>query len=440
METLGCPWFRGVEILEVRPPRWDAADRREQAQRLGDKSWLSPVSPVDGSPPAVGRSGDPCHPSRANAFIDEFARDWDSQDAIAKAAPGIWERITRALNSADQEREEEREAQRNLARKLLFSVSHVSAKAIERLDEALADEAEGFVNATIDEINAAIARHLNLNRWWSQDKDFALVVSPREHDLGFTIRDRTGSDYSFRERSAGLRYFLSYLVRLRAHQSPVGRPEILLMDEPDAYLSSQGQQDLLRIFDDFARPESRSRQDQVVYVTHSPFLIDRNAAWRIRVVDKGTADEGTRVVKDAAKMHYEPLRSALGPFVAETAFIGGSNLFVEGPSDQVLIAGMSSHLRAHGGPLADSLDLNAVTVVAAGGASLVPYMVYLARGRDEVRPPCVALLDGDSSGKEAYRTLTRKGGPRGKLLRETRVASSWKRSNLPPRTLRKATW
>ena len=41
---------------------------------------------------------------------------------------------------------------------------------------------------------------------------------------------------------------MSYYVQLLAHEFPPdGRTEILLMDEPDAYLSSQGQQDLLRI-------------------------------------------------------------------------------------------------------------------------------------------------------------------------------------------------
>src|SRR5690606_3575261 len=106
--------------------------------------------------------------------------------------------------------------------------------------------------------------------------------------------------------------------------------EMLLMDEPDAYLSSQGQQDLLRIFDAFAHPdEGGSRPVQVVYVTHSPFLIDRNHGERIRVLEKGTDDEGTRVVNDASKNHYEPLRSSFGSFVGETAFIGHCNLMVE---------------------------------------------------------------------------------------------------------------
>jgi hypothetical protein len=32
--------------------------------------------------------------------------------------------------------------------------------------------------------------------------------------------------------------------------------------------------------------------------------------------------------KDVARNHYGPLRSSLGSFLAETSFIGGSNLFV----------------------------------------------------------------------------------------------------------------
>ena len=133
-----------------------------------------------------------------------------------------------------------------------------------------------------------------------------------------------------------------------------------------APLSNQGQQDLLRILERFASPEDGSRLDQIVYVTHSPFLINRNAGERVRVLDKGVTDEGTRVVKDVARNHYEPLRSSLGAFVAETSFIGGSNLFVEGLADQVLIAGLNSHLVAKGAPRTTVLDLNEVTIVPAG--------------------------------------------------------------------------
>ncbi len=224
---------------------------------------------------------------------------------------------------------------------------------------------------------------------------------------------RLATEYSASERSDGLRYFLSYLVQHLAHDPIDERPELFIMDEPDAYLSSQGQQDLLRVFNDIA--EGAGRSAQVVYVTHSPFLIDKNRAERIRVLEKGEAAEGTRVVRDVGKNHYEPLRTALGAFVAETTFMSNCNLVVEGPADQVLIAGMATRLSRAGASILDTLDLNTITIVPAGGASAVPYVVYLARGRDHEKPAVITLLDSDSSGKAAIKELGL-GGPRHRQL------------------------
>lgn len=294
-----------------------------------------------------------------------------------------------------------------LALALLSKVAQIDTTAFEDLEAALRAGHEGRVGGLIAKMNAALARHLNFSRWWRQDRDFQLQVAPRERELVFIIRDRTGTDYSFGERSKGLRYFLSYYVQLRVHvhEQHDDLPEVLLMDEPDAYLSSVGQQDLLRTLESFARPDDGRRADQVLYVTHSPFLIDKNAAHRIRVLDKGSNEEGTRVVRDVARNHYEPLRSAVGSFVAETAFIGGTNLFVEGLADQVLLSGASALLRRRDVSPGELLDLNDVTIVPAGSAQAIPYMAYLARGRDELRPACVALLDGDEAGKSAIKRL-----------------------------------
>jgi len=173
---------------------------------------------------------------------------------------------------------------------------------------------------------------------------------------------------------------------------------------------------LMRIFSSFAEPEDPAEKPiQVVYVTHSPFLIDKNYSDRIRVLEKGEHDEGTRVVKNASRNHYEPLRSALGGLVGETAFIGNCNLIIEGPSDQILIAGLSSLLTREGRAKTERLDLNTITLVPAGGAPHVPYIAFLARGRDVDRPPVIVLLDGDKEGSEARKALKR-GGPRRKEL------------------------
>ena len=299
------------------------------------------------------------------------------------------------------------DAEFELARKLLVDAARIDTSAFDELLDALAAGREGQVEGLVGKMNAAIKENLNIQRWWTQDKDFDLLVEAREHELAFTIRDRTASTYSFKERSQGLRFFLSYFVQLTAHRVRNAKPDILLLDEPDAYLSSVGQQDLLRVLHDYAFPEEDSPRSQVVYVTHSPFLIDKNAPHRIRVLDKGSEDEGTRVVRDAANNRYEPLRSSLGAHVAETAFIGGQNLFVEGAADQVLIAGLSSHLARRAESSAGLLDLNQVTIVPSGGADGIPYMVYLARGRDTVKPACVALVDGDEAGRQAEKVLRR---------------------------------
>jgi predicted ATPase len=306
--------------------------------------------------------------------------------------------------------------QMELADDLLVRVAGITREAFSELAQAVAKGQEGYANGLIDQINAELSKALNFTKYWSQDRDFQLKLTLRDRDVVFTVKDRTGTEYSFNERSGGLKYFLSYLVQYLRHDFTPGRPQVLLMDEPDAYLSSTGQRDLLRIFEGFAAPENPAHQGcQVVYVTHSPFLIDKNHEERIRVLQKGQDDEGTRVVQDVARNHYEPLRSAFGGFAAETAFIGNCNIFVEGPSDQVLLAGMSAWLRRGYSGQIDNLDLNNVTLVPAAGTGNIPYVVYLARGRGSDRPAVVVLLDSDEAGDIARKALA-KGGPRGKQL------------------------
>lgn len=296
-------------------------------------------------------------------------------------------------------------AQWELAYDLLVTVGGVAPSTFVQLQKAVTEQREGFVSGLVASINRQLSAALNLRRWWTQDEEFEFLVQSKDFDLVFTIKDRTASEYEFSERSDGLRYFLSYLVQYLRHVGIADPATLLLMDEPDAFLSNQGQQDLLRLFQDFIdRDPGISRQ--VVFVTHSPFLIDKNRAYRVRVLDKGVGDEGTRVVRDVARNHFEPLRSAFGGFRAETAFIGNCNLTVEGPSDQVYLAGMSSDAIRRGVSDDEAIDLNEVTLMDAGSASQVPYTVFLVRGRSKKEQPAiVVLLDGDQAGLDAATAL-----------------------------------
>jgi hypothetical protein len=346
-----------------------------------------------------------------NAILENGASWFGSPEQITKAAPSLMTAFTAASQPTAAH-----DKQLALADDLLLKVAKIDRSAFQELLKAVDASKDGFANGIVVRMNRELAATLNFPKWWSQDHQFQLLLTLRDQDLVFTIRDRTGTEYSADERSGGLKYFLSYFVQYLAHEAPKSSArEVLLMDEPDAYLSSTGQQDLLRIFEDFADPQDPARAPcQVVYVTHSPFLIDKNHGERIRVLEKGEGDEGTRVVRNAARNHYEPLRSAFGSFVAETTFISNCNLMLEGMSDQVLLAGMSARLRRQKAGSLDHLDLNTLTLVPAGSAPHIPYLVYLARGRDVDRPAVIVLLDSDDSGNQANKALKR--GPNGKPL------------------------
>lgn len=356
----------------------------------------------------AGEARKPIHDRRKRASILNTVASMVAVSDLTTLAPQLCSLLQPGIDPDAIAVERRRMAEFGLARRLLVEAAGIDTAAFVGLRNAITEGREGEVEAIIGAMNSAIKENLNIQRWWTQDRDFDLLVEAREHELAFTVQDRTGAKYSFGERSQGLRYFLSYFVQLTAHRiQKAGEPDLLLLDEPDAFLSSAGQQDLLRVLHDYAFPETERPGSQVIYVTHSPFLIDKNAPHRIRVLDKGIEAEGTRVVHDAANNRYEPLRSSLGTYVAETAFIGGQNLFVEGQADQVLLAGLSNSMITLPGQEPEGLDLNKVTIVACGGADSIPYMVYLARGRDTVKPPCVALLDGDAAGQQAEKVLKR---------------------------------
>ena len=379
-------------------------------------SFLVHGGAASGSHPGTSRVG---WRKRFSPILDnipglaELLNKNDNDAFLQKVRPLIMD--VEPPHSLSDREQEARINELNLAFDLLVTVGEIHSGFFDELQTALDNEDEGLVNGIVREMNKQLDRQMNLARWWTQDKAFSLAIEVREFDLVFTIRDRTGSNYSFGERSDGLKYFLSYLIQFLTHLKQRRDFELLLMDEPDAYLSNQGQQDLLRLLQEFTLPTDDTTGGQVLFVTHSPFLIDKNRADRIRVLDKGTGKEGARVVHDIARNHFEPLRTALGGFVGETVFIGNCNLIIEGITDQIYLAGMSTILHRQEYSTNEHLNLNDITLVPAGSASHVPYMTFLARGRDADKPAVVVLLDGDGEGDREVKVL-RRGGPRYKQL------------------------
>lgn len=149
---------------------------------------------------------------------------------------------------------------------------------------------------------------------------------------------------SFDKRSRGFVWFFSFLVAFSEH---VDSEEniILLLDEPGLNLHAKAQGDLLKYIED-----NLAQTHQVIYTTHSPFMIDSHQFGRVRTVED-TEATGTVVSDDPLRSDSDtvfPLQTALGYKLAQTLFLGPTNLLVEGPSDLIYLTTASDLLKEQG--------------------------------------------------------------------------------------------
>ena len=159
-------------------------------------------------------------------------------------------------------------------------------------------------------------------------------------------------DTPFSERSAGFVSFFSFLVKL-AQIKASGVPVILLLDEPGLTLHGKAQGDLLRYFDEKLAPDH-----QIIYSTHSPFMIAPDKLTEARIVEDQVELKGSRRVSLGSKVREDvlsrdpdtllPLQGALGYELTQSLFVGKHSLLVEGVSDIVYLQALSHALKARG--------------------------------------------------------------------------------------------
>jgi len=198
--------------------------------------------------------------------------------------------------------------------------------------------------------------------YWTQNKhlkvlfryDAARINDPAPFNSGFVFRTRIENTrhsvtVNFDERSTGFVWFFSFLIWFSQIKKTYGENLIVLLDEPGLNLHAKAQGDLLRYFDEKLKPFH-----QVVYTTHSPFMINPEKLMDVRTVEDVTKNDvilGTKVSEDALNTDAEtlfPLQAALGYDITQTLFIGKDTLLVEGPSDLLYIKYFSNLLKENG--------------------------------------------------------------------------------------------
>ena len=138
--------------------------------------------------------------------------------------------------------------------------------------------------------------------------------------LEFWIKDEGERLYP-KQRSRGVRWFLSFYMELKASAN-LNKQMILLVDEPGVSLHARAQEDVLKVFEDI------KDKIQVIYTTHSPHLVEINKLHRVLALQRDDLDSlrSTTRILDPLRLSaaspdtLSPLQSILGNPVGGEGF------------------------------------------------------------------------------------------------------------------------
>lgn len=235
--------------------------------------------------------------------------------------------------------------------------------------------------------------------WWNQGAYIFRFQADGEFFKIWVSDEKRREEIELERRSTGLQWFLSFFLVFLVESQNNHKNAILLLDEAGLSLHPLAQKDLISFF------ENLSKTNQLIYTTHSPFLVDTSNIDQVKVVYSD--EEGKTVVSSNLRESDDRLNeksiyavhAALGLSVSDILLQGCQVVIVEGPSDQYYLNGIKQLLSSEG-----KLSLNFELVfVPSGGVKGVPGIVGITSGKDGVLPK--VLLDSDGSGKAAKAKL-----------------------------------
>ncbi len=298
----------------------------------------------------------------------------------------------------------------------VFSIPYIQGRKLEQLDRnevtakalltlAGIDTTEFSVKAyeTRRAALEAAAVHVSKQafKYWKQnrrlrvsfDADFQRPAEGEHAPPWLQVRvedTRHGMTLNFDERSTGFVWFFSFFAFFSVYRR-MKQKLVILLDEPGLSLHAAGQADLLELIDQ----ELAANGHQVLYTTHSPFMIRAQQLERARTVED-MDDAGTVVSTDIRRNHPEtvfPLQAALGYAMARGLALGNDNLIVSNPSDVIYLQMLSDHLKQQQGRTGLS---ERWVLVPAGGIARVPAFVALYGNRLNVAALLHSVVGGEA--------------------------------------------
>ena len=252
----------------------------------------------------------------------------------------------------------------------------------------------------------------DVNKYWSQNPDLRVqpditqctMSNPQGQqsvldEMKLRIWDNRHSlSLPFTEHSAGFQWFFSFLAAFSEYERH-NPPVVILLDEPAVGLHAKAQADFLRFIE-----ERLTKRCQVIYTTHSPFMVQPGNLERVRLVEDRGKEEGAVLSDDVLTRDRDtllPLQSALGYDLVQHLFVAENNIVVEGTSDYAYLKIVSDYLASKS---RTGLDPK-WSIVPVGGADLIPTFVALLGNHLKV----TVLVDSRKEGNQRLESMAKKG-------------------------------
>lgn len=251
-----------------------------------------------------------------------------------------------------------------------------------------------------DKFNNKLNKLINeFNKFYTQEK-VEFVATFENDSLNFIVKT-TNKYLNLDERSNGLKWYLNMYIQIVSKTACSDiRNYIILMDEPGVYLHVNAQKELLNLFEDFT-----SKNNQIIYTTHSPFMIYEDKPYRTRLIIKdsnGNSNISNKYYSLPHKMGSKtetltPLLKAIGMSMSYNILSINNereNIITEGISDYNYLKGYFCLKKCNTPNIIPSVSVDNINNIAS---------ILIGWG-------CKfkVLLDQDSAGRKQYKVLTNK--------------------------------
>lgn len=250
-------------------------------------------------------------------------------------------------------------------------------------------------NILLDSASSSFTK--SFNEWWKQGNYTFLFQADGDFFRIWVSDSIRPEKIELESRSTGLQWFFSFYLVFLVESDQHHQNAILLLDEPGVTLHPLAQKDLFKFF------ESLSEKNQILYTTHSPFMVDSDHLERVRSVyvdrvGKTVVSSDLRASehlygKNQTQSIY-PAHAALGLTVSDTLLINCKPILVEGESDQLYLSALKSLLISEG----KISPLKEIIFITTGGVKGIKSMVGILSGRSGDMP--YVIVDGDIPGQK----------------------------------------